>query len=255
MKTLFLAWQNHNTRTWYPVGRLTRDTRGYRFLYTRGVEAAKKEGGFEALPSFPDLGKAYESEELFPLFANRVLSTSRPDYQTFVSWLGLSSEQGADPLELLERSGGQRVTDSLEVFPVPRKVSPHEYYLWFFVHGLRHMTPESINRANRLQTGERLLVAHDFQNPSDPNALILRTAELEPGDMHLVGFCPRYLFADTFDSMVKDHRLPEIVIEQVNLPPAPIRFRLLCRARMFSQEPPFSGEMFQPLVADFVALP
>ncbi|MEX2300956.1 MAG: hypothetical protein WD733_08475 [Bryobacterales bacterium] len=251
MKTLFLAWQNSETRRWFPIGQLTCEPESRRFLfrYLRGVETAMQEGGFEPLPSFRELDPVYESEELFPLFANRVLSQSRPDYKEFLSWMSLPSDQDIDPIELLARSGGQKVTDSLEVFAMPEERGMDQYSVHFFVHGLRHMAPDSLKRADRLKPGERLLPMHDFQNPSDSQALMLRTAETEPGDVHNVGYCPRYLFVDTFSQMVKEKGLPEILVEKLNAAPAPIRFRILCRVS-FELKPgvrPFSGPMFQPL--------
>jgi len=69
-----------------------------------------------------------------------------------------------------------------------------------------------------------------------------------------VGYCPRYLFADIFDSMVKDSNFPKITVERVNLPPAPIGFRLLCRAdlRVTGGVKPFSSATFQPIVDELV---
>lgn len=254
MKTLFLAWQNPKTRRWFPVGRLVREDRRYRFGYVREAENAAREGEFEPLPSFPDLHKVYESDQLFPLFANRILSRNRPDYHEFLSWLDLSPDQEDDPIEFLARSGGMRVTDHLETFALPERDSTGDYIFRFFVHGLRYMPPDAVSRANELKVGERLLVAHDFQNPKDERALILRTCEKIQHDMYLVGYCPRYLLSDVFDSMVKDSSFPEITVERVNLPPAPIGFRVLCRAvlRVVGGKEPFSSATFQPLADELV---
>jgi len=254
MKTLFLAWQNPKTRRWFPVGRLQCEDRLYRFGYVAGAATAASEGEFEPLPSFPDLHQVYESEHLFPLFSNRIMSKNRPEYDNFLSWLGLSPDRDADPIELLARSGGMRVTDHLEMFSLPEADSAGTYHVQFFVHGLRYMPPGAVPRTNNLKAGERLLVAHDFQNPKDGRALLLRTCEKTQQDMHLVGYCPRYLFADIFDSMVKDSNFPKITVERVNLPPAPIGFRLLCRAdlRVTGGVKPFSSATFQPIVDELV---
>ena len=79
MNVLFVAWRGgeNNSGVWGPVGRLGYDVQVYRFCYTRG---ARTVGGFEPFPSMYDLEKVYESETLFPLFANRLLSPSRPEY-------------------------------------------------------------------------------------------------------------------------------------------------------------------------------
>ena len=131
MKTLFVAWQSpDNRRGWYPVGRLDADPAEglYRFQYIRGAERAAAEGGFHHLVAFPLLHEVYESAELFPLFANRVLSPTRPEYKSLSDMLK-RPEAALDPLELLELAGGVRQTDHLEVFPChallcPRLASP-----------------------------------------------------------------------------------------------------------------------------------
>ena len=252
MKKLYLAWQNPQTRRWFPIGCLMREEGVYRFAYVNGAEEAETQGGFGPLPSFPDLHKTYESKQLFPLFASRILNRSRPDYSAFLSWMSVSPGGEAGPLELLARSGGHRVTDHLEVFPMPEPDDQGTYLVRFFVHGLRHMPQDAVERANSLGPGDRLLVMHDFQNPSDPLALALRTAEGTQRDMHLIGYCPRYPFADSFDSMTKNEEWPRITIERVNPAPAPVRFRLLCRAEMQldAGATPFADSKFQPLAKE-----
>ncbi len=248
MSTVFLAWQDLRTRRWFPIGRLTATDSGYRFVYVRGVEDATAEG-FLPLPSFKEVPRIYEAERLFPLFANRLLSATRPDYKAFLQWLRVPETPEPDPVELLARSGGQRLTDQLEVFPMPEQVAPNVYTSHFFVHGLRHMPPEAVSRASDLHPGDRLRIMHDFQNDKDQRALVLRSPESFDGDMHLLGYCPRYLFADTFDSMTRNEEWPRIAVEQVNPTPAPIRFRLLCRVEM-QMNPgvePFSSDQFQPV--------
>jgi hypothetical protein len=38
-----------------------------------------------------DLRKHYVSEILFPLFSNRLLDSSRPEYPDYVQWLGVET--------------------------------------------------------------------------------------------------------------------------------------------------------------------
>ncbi|WLE95155.1 MAG: hypothetical protein QTN59_10670 [Candidatus Electrothrix communis] len=115
MKSLFIAWQDPETRLWYTVGRLTREDGVYRFVYTQGAEATPR---FNCLGRMTDLNAEYFSEDLFPLFRNRLLYASRPEYPDYVRWLDMENENN-DPLLLLGRSGGKRATDSLCVFPEP----------------------------------------------------------------------------------------------------------------------------------------
>lgn len=102
MKTLYIAWQDPKDRRWYPVGQLRFDRKVYRFVYTKG---AKKSPHFLPFGRMLDLHVAYESHELFPLFANRVLSKTRPEYHDFLHWLNLQEHED-DPLALLARSSG-----------------------------------------------------------------------------------------------------------------------------------------------------
>lgn len=250
MKKLFLAWQDVSGRLWYTVGRLTSDGGKYQFVYTKGALEAQEQAGFQPLQSFPDLYEIYNSDELFPVFSNRVLSRSRPDYNAFVQWLSVADN--AHPMVLLARSGGKRETDLLEVFPAPEDDGTGEYQIYFFVHGLSHAAEASIQRALTLQKGEHLLLMHDLQNPRDPDALSLRTAETKPNDMFLMGYCPRYLLRDVHKLIKEKQELPTVTVERVNKPPAPIQFRLLCKMvlRGANEFQPFSDGIYQPLVPE-----
>jgi len=119
MRTLFLAWQDPKSRRWYPVGRLASSNQLYSFQYTKGAEQAAA-AGFQPLASFPELRTIYVSEHLFPLFTNRILPHSRPEYGDYLKWLSVPPSE-RDPVVILSRSGGQRVTDTLEVFPCPEE--------------------------------------------------------------------------------------------------------------------------------------
>ena len=241
--TLFLAWQEPRTRAWYPVGRLAYDGEKYQFVYTVGARAAQRAQGFQPLPSFPDLEQIYESDEFFPLFANRLLPRSTAEYADFVKWLDLPQHQD-DPIALLARSGGRQATDTFEVFPSPEPDESGQYHIHFFAHGLRHLPGAAIERIHRLQPDQPLMLIHDFQNPADSRALMLRTE-----DCYNIGYCPRYLLDDLFKLITRDPHLLHVAVERVNLPPAPLQLRLLCNltARWPDGFEPFADEMYQPL--------
>jgi len=251
VKTLFLAWQDPTTRRWLPIGRLTYDESTYRFVYTRGAKVAVHECGFRLLEEFSALTEAYESDELFPLFSNRLPSRSRSDYGQFVEWLNVPKDSD-DPIALLSKSGGRRMTDFFEVFPHPEPDPEGRYHIHFFAHGLRHLPAESLERINQLRTGEPLLLVHDFQNPYDHLALMLRTNDAFDRDLYIVGYCPRYLVSDVFEILEGCQGLPEVEVERVNLSPAPTQLRLLCS--MTGSWPgefrPCAGEMYQPLAPE-----
>src|SRR5213593_3618283 len=84
---LLVAWRGTSPeRGWRPVGRLEHDAGTYRFVYTRG---ARMHPDFHPFPQMEDFEEIYESEELFPVFANRLLSESRPEYDSYLLWGGL----------------------------------------------------------------------------------------------------------------------------------------------------------------------
>ena len=268
MNTFYLAWQDPEERRWFPIGRLDRyppsspnapatgdgaprrsssDTQ-FVFTYTEGALDAQREGRFSPLRAFPELRAEYTSPEMFPLFANRMLSESRPEYERFVEWTTVQQSEN-DPLALLARSGGERATDTLEVFPQPEKDAQGNYCVHFFAHGLRHRGDDAIERAKSLKPGESLLLMHDFQNPVDPRAIALRTAEQERQDTHLMGYLPRYLLDDVRRLIDEDEEVARVQVERVNQPPAPVHFRILCRLEMRwpSHFQPFDTPAYKPL--------
>ncbi|MBD2566404.1 HIRAN domain-containing protein [Anabaena lutea] len=249
MKTLFLAWQDPTTRAWFPVGRLTFDGEKYTFVYTQGARQAQDKCDFNLVYSFPDLHRVYKSTELFPLFYNRVMQTSRPDYKDCIQWLNIPENED-DPIAILSRSGGRKVTDHYEVFPCPEPDENGLYKIHFFAHGLRHFPPSATERIHQLQTQEVLYLANEFQNPYDSRALLLCTK-----DHHIVGYCPRYIVDDVFKLNNKNSELLKVYVERINPVPAPLQLRLLCSltAEWRDDFRPFSSQEYQPIVADIPA--
>ena len=240
---LYITWQDPTSRRWFPVGRLTVKPDEYIFQYIGGAKEAEKEGGFQPIGTFSDLYGEYKSSMLFPLFATRMLSPSRPDYEDFVSWMGLSGAE-IDPIELLARSGGKSVTDRFEIFPFPKKNQNGKYHSHFFAHGLRHLPASAVQRINLLKQGEQLRLANEFQNPFDKNAMLLITE-----DRVAVGYCPRYLLHHVKDIQSQSEKLCVKVEKDVSAE-VPLSFRLLCSltADWKENELPFSNPQYQPLI-------
>lgn len=221
MKALYVTWQDTKSRKWYPVGRLTHEKGMYKFVYTRGAREAHH---FKPFGRMLNLDAAYVSDVLFPLFTNRVLSKSRPEYTDYIRWLGLR-EQSQDELEILARSGGARATDTLEIIPCPVPTKENNYEVYFFSHGVRHLKAEDQENIQRLRNGDRLYLMQDLQNEHDPMALLMRTAD----PIACVGYCPRYYSGDftrLLESVGQDK--VHVTTEQVN-PDAPTQLRLLCK--------------------------
>jgi hypothetical protein len=222
---LFVSWRNPKSRRIYPVGRLTCDlaTHLYEFDYIRFVERAVRDG-FTPFPEFPRLCAVYRSQQLFPLFANRVMPSSRPNYSEFLNSLGLSATD-ANPMLILARSGGKSQTDHIELFPLPVQEPGTGCYLTHcLVRAIRYMPqPWVEQRIARLQRDEKLFVMPDPQNVVDPACLAVRT-----DDYVTVGFLPAYLTADLW-RLHNECPYFQLYVEKVNLPPVEIHHRLLCR--------------------------
>lgn len=221
MSTLFVAWQAPDpTRAWFPIGRLDAGHDDYVFRYTRGALKARDAAGFKPLMAFPELKRRYEASELFPLFKNRILEPSRKDFAEYLHWLDLDPV-GADPIEILGLTGGERQTDSLEVFPKLKTLANSTICCRFFLHGLRHAASSARARAEGLLEGEALQVALELNNPATGHAIQIQTA-----DGHLIGWAPRYLVQDLLPALL-DHSSISASVRRINSLEAPFARRVL----------------------------
>jgi hypothetical protein len=246
---LFVAWRagDESRGRWGPVGRLERTDEGYRFTYTQG---AKMLEGFRPFPGMPDLERVYESDELFPLFSNRLLGRSRPEYEAFLRWGGFDPDNPPDPIALLGVMEGRRETDSIEVFPCPAPDAEGRYVAKFFLHGVRWMGSEAWERISRLQPGDPLYLMLDVMNPYDKNAVAVRTGGAQEQGRVLIGYVPRYLAPDICKlCQLCDPASIELTVHRVNND-APMQHWVLCQMKACWPEDfhPCSGREFQPLV-------
>jgi len=198
---LFVAWQPSDSRA----------DGIYRFGYTKGA----LRGDFRPFPGLPDLSVCYEAEELFPLFKNRLLSESRPEYEEFLRWGGFLAGERPDPISILGITEGLRQTDSVEVFPCPQPDAAGCYVNTFFLHGLRWLPPAALERVATLEPGDALRLMFDVQNEHDRQAVAVRT-ESDRTAWTLVVNC--------------DPALMHLSVVQLNRN-APLQNRVLCRLR------------------------
>ena len=246
---LFVAWQDPNTRSWYPVGRLTATggKQGFDFVYTKGAAAAP---GFTAFGGMKDLDKRYSSAGLFPLFSNRLLSSSRPEYSTLLEWLDIAvSNNDPDPVEVLALTEGVRKTDSLAMFRRPLLSKDGSVEAKFFVHGVRYLPDCSAKRIDELLPGERLFPLIDISNAYDPNAIAVRSEDPKV----ILGYLPRYLASEVRGALFDQDVIStvEIQVKKIN-PDAPARYRLMCwfRARIPGRYKIFSAGDYEPLTSE-----
>lgn len=114
---LHLLWQNALTDKWYHIGDLVlKDTGVYAFTYNlsdeaNGLYAALKEG-CHLHPTFPEIGKEYESSFLFSAFARRLPDRKRKDYAPILAELGITQE--STDFDLLAATGGRLNSDTYE---------------------------------------------------------------------------------------------------------------------------------------------
>ena len=246
MTTLFVASRSRepDNARWEPVGRLEHDQGIYRFSYTRGAQTLP---GFSPLFGMDDWTAVYESDELFPIFKNRLLTERRAEYEAYLNWSGFDAVNPPDPVALLGVTEGIRTTDSIELFPCPTPDANGMFSNKFFMHGLRYMPDAAKERVAALREGEALFLMPDLCNTNDPYAVALRTDH----DRFMVGYVPRYLGRDLtrlFSRCSPEHM--HVFVDRVNID-APLQQRLLCRMEACWPDgfTPCSDDAFQSLAA------
>ena len=243
-RRLYATWRNPDGLI-RPVGVLTRlCTSGgewYRFVY---LKAAEQFDGFNCLPGLPDLHHVYENEWLFPVFRNRLMPRSRPDYRDFVGELALDVETDPDPFEVLIRSEGWRATDRIEVFAHPERTPEGDLTTLFFARGIRHLDGAAA-AVDEVRAGDVLELEDEPDNPVNPRAILVNTRT-----GRRVGWVPDCL-VETVHELRGLGSAVEVSAEHVNPESSPPHMRLLCRLRAPWPDgyEPLSGPEYQPIAA------
>lgn len=234
---------------WGPIGRLEFDGQDYLFCYTQGARTLR---GFQPFYGMSDLEAIYRSSELFPLFANRLLSSKRPEYEAYLRWSGFEAKGQPDPVLIMGLLGvteGRRQTDQIEVFPCPAPSLGGSYENKFFLHGVAWMDPSVLDRVARLNAGEQLYPMLDPFNLHDPNAVAVRTQE----ERAMIGYVPRYLAPDVHE-LIRECGVDAfaISVDRVNHD-APMQQRVLCRLSSCwpASFRPCSDDAFRPIPAKY----
>jgi len=250
---LVVAWQHPEGGLIEPVGFVSYDGRLFRFAYIRNALSVE---GFQPLLGFDDLRKEYVSEQLFPLFAQRVMDARRPDYPRYLASLGLSGEP--EPWQQIARSQGLRRGDTLQLIPEPVIRDGALAYL-FLVNGIRHVHEEPLRletgdiriskdeveaALKSLKRGSRLGLVPEPRNPVNPCAIVVASSGVP------IGWVPD-LLADDIHRLMKSVSV-HVTAEHVNGPDAPSHLRLLAR---LTARPPgdfsfFTDEKWEPITED-----
>jgi len=242
-RRLYVSWRDP-IGSIHPIGLLIRRRvdEGERFLFAY-LKLAELLAEFRPLPGLPELHRRYESRSLFPVFANRLMPRSRPDFDLLAHRVDLDGD--ADPFEVMARSGGVRATDRVEVFSAPVHTADDRSTCLFFARGIRHI--EGAERAVAdLEAGDQLVLSPDPLNGFNPRAMLMRVS-----DGRSVGYVPDYLLEHIYELRDLNGTDPEIVVEHVNDATTAAHLRLLCRltAPWPDGYKPFSDARFKPLVS------
>jgi hypothetical protein len=221
-RRLIVTWKSNASNGILPVAELIvrMAEPHYSFGYLEGVREAQG-SGFQPFLAFPNLEARYESESLFPFFANRVLPTTRPDYLESLTAVGLNA-QDASVTEVLGRTNGRRATDRIETILVPIPDALGRYRTHFFLRGVNH-SPRAEAIIAQLDPDELLTLVAEAGNDYNPRARRVQ------GRGHKLGYVPDYL-VDDLDELEREAGVVPVVFgERANLPPQPAHYRLLCR--------------------------
>ena len=138
-----------------------------------------------------------------------------PDRSASMTALGLPMTAG--PFEVLARSHGQRVGDTIELLPAPMAGPGEVVSFPFLTHGVRHLAPVEQQRIASLSPGDALQLVRDSANTVNPHAFLVT----DDGEVRL-GWVPDPLIA-VIESLT-DRRL---TVERANGPEIGFHFRLL----------------------------
>ena len=214
-RRIYLSWQSPADGRRYIVGRLDRTQGRYRFVYTQGVKNRR----FLPVMGMSDLHRAYESETLFPIFKNRLLSERRPEYPRYIRWLGLA-EGDVDELEVLARSEGRKATDSFQT-PPDLTAENGRVEVCFCVHDVLQCESEAM--LGGLAEGEALQLRFDSESGTDRRVALVCVGRPE----RRLGYLPPYLASVTGDFLRQWPDSVEVRVKKINAD-APYDLKLLC---------------------------
>lgn len=181
---IYLIWQDPKSRRKLVVGELKKDN-GYKFVYTKEFEEAKKLG-WGMLKPFPE-EKEYRSESLFPVFNCRLPDPKRRDIKDILKEYGMYNY---DEFELLKKTGAKLPIDTYEfidpIFPEDKNIVKE-----FYLSGVRHVSEcdgvNCLGLNNSISVDENLILKPEPENKFDKYAVMVSSEEGRN-----LGYIPRY---------------------------------------------------------------
>lgn len=210
-ESLWLVWQNVNTRLFYHVGTLSFYTNQYTFQYTYQSNGPQKindaiKNGYLLHPMFPDLKKEYKSKNLFGAFKRRLPSEIRVDFKEILS--DLSLKEGYSEMELLERTRGKLGGDQYS-FEKPLKIIEGILKTSFYINGMSYQDlPQYWFEV--LRSYKKVILKLEPENPVDENAIAIYT-----GFNIKLGYVPRF-YATGISALIDNGMLPKIYVNYIN---------------------------------------
>lgn len=216
-----VIWQDLTSRALVHVGWLEFTGSQFVFSYTDDARINER---FEPFPAFPLLDQTYRSDELFPFFAVRLISTADPTYHAVLDAIGLTRSD-ASPAELLARSPDAQ-HDTIQVVPEPTEAEDGTLVRTFLVSGVRH-ADELLGGAldemiAALKPGAPVELVPEPTNPYNPRALQV------VHESTVIGWLPDYL-VDEVHGYLDAGRPTAVTIERANGPETPWHVRVQCR--------------------------
>ncbi|MEV8606878.1 HIRAN domain-containing protein [Amycolatopsis sp. NPDC051373] len=222
IRRMAVGWQHPVTRAVDAVGLLEFDGTQHRFRYLR---RASRVSGFRPFIGFARLDGVYESEALFPLFAQRAMSPRRPDYSQYLRSLDL--DDTASTWEQIARTEGRLAGDTIHLVPEPTVGPDGSTAGCFLVAGIRHRMPDQDRRdaiLGSLQPGSKLFLRDEPDNPVNPRAILV--SQYEKID---IGWVPNMLVE--YVHKVRNSGDCRIQVRHVNGAESPVHMRLLAEIR------------------------
>lgn len=267
VRTLFVAWQDPESRRIFPVARLTRRRTGeYELRYIQAVRAAQQRG-FVGLPGFEQLEETHVTAELPAIFQRPARrAASKPAASKPVASEPVASEPAArqpaarqpgaplarelldaTPITLFVRRPESDAPERLEAFAPPLSGAEGRRWGVFEARGVGRVQ-QQLEVLAALEPHERLLVRAETDNPYNPNALALQRR-----DGTSIGYVPDYLANELAAVGGRSHQLEIEVLEsrRVTFAPAPAVYRVLCRYVCTPElgRALFTSESYRPLSA------
>lgn len=211
-QSLWVVWQNIETRLNYHIGTLSYVDEHYEFTYTFASEGPQKvrdalANGYILHPSFPVLDKTYISNKMFVAFDRRLPSEIRSDFGHILKEFHLT--EGCSKMDLLEQTRGKLANDTYS-FEKPLRIVNGKLITSFFINGMRHQNNLPENWHEILRSFQTIVLKPEPNNVIDTNAIAIYTAL----DIKL-GFVPRF-YATGISALLAMGMKPKVTINYIN---------------------------------------